>query len=72
MSLFVAAVAAVGQRKYRRPSQRRAPADIGGAPSKTETMGVYINGYTVTPILHVPLPNRESPLVRNLGGQKFG
>ena len=59
-----------GQMKYRLPLQRGAPAKIGDAPAKFRILSHRcINDYTVTPIFHAPLPQREAHLVRNLGGQ---
>ena len=49
--------------KYRRPLQRGVPAKFGGAPSITQNIGVYINDYAITPILHVRLPQHEASLV---------
>ena len=49
--------------------RREAPAKFGVALEKFQNIGGFINDFTVTPILHVPLPKRETPLVGNLGGQ---
>ena len=60
----------IGQRKYWALHDETPLENLETLLAKFRKLGFrYFNDYTVTPILYIPLPKFETPLVGNVGGQ---